>query len=53
MLYVDGSATNTGSGTRLIAISPEGPLYEHALKFMFKTSNNEAEYEALLARMEI
>jgi len=34
-------------------ISPEGYSYEHALKFTFKTSNNEAEHEALLTGMEI
>lgn len=53
MLYVDGLATNVGSGARLIVVSLEGHLYEHALKCMFKTSNNEVDYEALLAVMKI
>ena len=53
MLYVDGSITNADSGVRLIMVSPEGHLCEHALKFTFKTSNGEAEYKALLAGMEI
>jgi len=32
---------------------PTGPRYEHASKFMFKASNNKAEYEALVAGMEL
>jgi len=28
-------------------------VHEHALKFLFKASNNEAEYEALLVRMDL
>jgi len=34
-------------------VSPEGCTYEHALKFLFKASNNEAKYEALLTGMKI
>jgi len=50
---VDGSATSGGSGAGLIVISPKGHVHEHALKFLFKASNNEAEYEALLAGMDL
>ena len=42
-----------GSGARLIIVSPTGRVHEHALKFLFKASNNEAEYEALLAGMDL
>jgi len=42
-----------GSGAGLIVVWPEVQVYEHVLKFLFKTSNNEAEYEALLARMDL
>jgi len=49
-LCVDGSATSGGS---LIVVSPTGRVYEQALKFLFKASNNEAEYEALLAGMDL
>jgi len=42
ILYIDRSNTNGESGAGLIMASPEGHTYEHALKFMFKTSNNEA-----------
>jgi len=41
-----------GSEARLIVISPEGHVHEHALRFPFKALNNEAKYEALLAGMD-
>jgi len=44
-LYADGSFTRDRSGAGLIIETPEGRRHEHALKFMFKASNNEAEYE--------
>jgi len=50
---VDGSSTKDGSGAGLIIESSNGARYEHALKFMFKASNNEAEYEALIAGIEL
>lgn len=53
MLYVEGSTTNARSGVGLIVVSPKGHSCKHAVKFTFKTSNNEAECEALLAVMEI
>ncbi|GJS19530.1 reverse transcriptase domain-containing protein [Tanacetum coccineum] len=34
-------------------INPEGKEYTYALRFGFKTTNNEAEYEALLAGLRI
>jgi len=49
MLYIDRSNSNRGSGAGLTMVSPEGYMFEHTLKFMFKASNNEAEYEALFA----
>ena len=38
-----------GCGAGIICQSPEGDKYEYALRFKFQASNNEAEYEALLA----
>ncbi|GJV29965.1 reverse transcriptase domain-containing protein [Tanacetum coccineum] len=37
----------------LTLINPEGKEYTYALRFEFKTTNNEAEYEALLAGLRI
>ena len=53
MLYIDGLATNDSSGAGLIVVLPDGNTYEHGLKFLFKALNNEAEYEALLANMDL
>jgi len=53
MPYIDWLVINVGSGAGLIMMSPNGHLHEHALKFMFKTSNNNAEYKALMVGMEI
>ena len=52
-LYVDGSSTKDGSGVGLIIERPTEVWHEHALKFMFKASNHEAEYEALIAGIEL
>ncbi|GJX84273.1 reverse transcriptase domain-containing protein [Tanacetum coccineum] len=48
-LYTDGAASSDGSGTGLMLIDPEGKEYTYALHFEFETTNNKAEYEALLA----
>ncbi|XP_024178253.1 uncharacterized protein Mb2253c-like [Rosa chinensis] len=48
MLHVDGSSKNKFSGAGMILTDPEGHIYVYALKFKFKTSNNTAEYEALI-----
>jgi len=51
VLSVDGSSNQQGSGVGVILEGPNGLLIEHALRFVFKESNNQAEYEALTARM--
>ena len=38
-----------GCGAGVIYESPQGDEFEYALRFKFQASNNEAEYEALLA----
>ena len=51
MLSVDGSSNQQGSGAGIILSGPNGVLIEQALRFSFKASNNQAEYEALIAGM--
>ena len=51
MLSVDGSSNQQGSGAGIILEGPNGVLIEQALRFAFKASNNQAEYEALIAGM--
>ncbi|GJY02341.1 reverse transcriptase domain-containing protein [Tanacetum coccineum] len=53
-----GERTDTGglphgSGAGLILTSPEGTEFTYALRFQFTASNNEAEYEALIAGLQI
>ena len=52
-LSVDGAANAQGSGTGLILTSPDGINVEYALKFGFQASNNEAEYEAVIAELNL
>ena len=52
-VYVGGSSTMNGCGAGVICESPEGGKFEYALRFKFQASNNEAEYEALLARLRM
>ena len=48
-LYIDGSSNEGGSGAGLIQVSPKGHRMHCSLRFRFKASNNEVEYEALIA----
>ncbi|KAL5545437.1 hypothetical protein UlMin_005124 [Ulmus minor] len=52
-LYVDGSSTDNYSGAGVILVSPEGVRLSCALCFRFKATNNQAEYEALLAGLRL
>jgi len=51
VLSVDGSSNQQGSGAGVILEGPNGVLIEQSLRFAFKASNNQAEYEALIAGM--
>ncbi|KAK3000813.1 hypothetical protein RJ639_021766 [Escallonia herrerae] len=53
LLYVNGSSKVGSSGVGLILISPAKFKIEYALCFDFQASNNEAEYEALLAGIRL
>ena len=48
-VHVDGASSAKGTGAGIIIITPEGILLEHSFRLGFNASNNEAEYEALLA----
>ncbi|GKC92001.1 reverse transcriptase domain-containing protein, partial [Tanacetum coccineum] len=53
ILFTDGSSCTDGSGAGLIFTSPEGMEFTYALRFGFEATNNEAEYEALIAGLRI
>ncbi|GJZ97546.1 reverse transcriptase domain-containing protein, partial [Tanacetum coccineum] len=52
-LFTEGSSCVDGSGAGLILTSPEGTEFTYALRFRFTTSNNEAEYKALIVGLQI
>jgi len=51
VLFVDGSSNQQGSGVGIILEGPNGLMIEQTLRFAFKASNNQVEYEALVAGM--
>ncbi|GJS36380.1 reverse transcriptase domain-containing protein [Tanacetum coccineum] len=53
VLFTDGSSCVDGSGAGLIITNPEGMEFTYALRFGFNATNNEAEYEALIAGLRI
>ena len=52
-LSVDGASNAQGSGAGIILTSLEGIDIEYALRFGFQASNNEAEYEAVIAGLNL
>ncbi|GJU46091.1 reverse transcriptase domain-containing protein [Tanacetum coccineum] len=52
-LFTDGSSCIDGSGAGLILTNPKGTKFTYALRFRFDATNNEAEYEALIAGLRI
>ncbi|GKB28802.1 reverse transcriptase domain-containing protein [Tanacetum coccineum] len=51
--FTDKASSFDGSGAGLMMVNPKGKEYTYALRFEFKTTNNEAGYEALLAGLRI
>ena len=52
-LSVDGVVNAQGSGAGLILTSPDGIDIEYALRFGFRASNNEAEYEVVIVGLNL
>ncbi|GKC34403.1 reverse transcriptase domain-containing protein, partial [Tanacetum coccineum] len=50
-LFTDGSSCVDGCGAGVIHTDPKGVEFTYALRFQFEATNNEAEYEALIARI--
>jgi Tfp pilus assembly protein PilZ len=53
VVYVDGSSANRKSGVGVALVSLDGEKFQYAIKLDFVTTNNEAEYEAVLAGLSI
>jgi len=50
---VDGSFNKQGSGAGVVLKGPGELIVEQSLRFSFKASNNQAEYKALIAGLEL
>lgn len=53
MDFVDGSSILDVSGAEIILTSLEGFKVQQAIHFQFKATNNESEYEAILAGLRL
>ena len=49
---MDGALSAMGAGVGIVIITSEGIRLEHSFRLGFKASNNEVEYEALIARLK-
>jgi ribonuclease HI len=49
VIYVDGSSTRKSRGAGIVLVTPKGEELNGALRLKFRTTNNEAEYEAVIA----
>nr|KYP31356.1 Retrovirus-related Pol polyprotein from transposon 17.6 [Cajanus cajan] len=52
-LHVDGSSNSKGGGAGIILEGPNKVTLEQSLKFGFRVTNNQAEFEALLAGLRL
>lgn len=50
---VDGSSNDQGVGAGVILISLEGEEVSYTIKFEFKATNNQAEYEAFIVGLKL
>ena len=53
IIHVDGSSTQHARGIGVILLSPEGDKLKHKICLQYQTTNNKAEYEALLKGLEL
>ena len=53
VVYVDGSSTLHAGGIEVVVKSPEKDKLKYKVRLHYQTTNNEAEYEALLKGLEL
>ena len=53
MMHIDELSTKTAGGVGVILKSLEGDVLKHAVHLQYTTTNNEAEYEALLTSLRL
>ena len=52
-IYTDGSSNRLTRGTGIVLLSPEGDAIECMVRLDFPATNNESEYEALIAGLDL
>jgi len=52
-LFFDGSTCDRGEGVGIVLISPRGKKYEFSLLIVATSTNNQAEYQALIKGLEL
>ena len=52
-MYFDGSLKLGGAGAGVLFISPDGKQHKFVLQILWPTTNNEAEYEALIQGLRV
>jgi len=52
-LFFDGSTCDQRAGIGIVLISPQGRKYEFSLPIVATSTNNQAEYQALLRGLEL
>ena len=53
IIHTDGSSNQHAGGAGVVMRTPEGDIIECMIKLDFPTTNNEAEYEALIAGLDL
>ena len=52
-VYVDGSSALEGAGAGVLLVGPDNEEFKYSIKFTFPITKNPAEYEALLAGLQL
>ena len=52
-IYIDGSSNRRAEGAEVVIQTPQGDKIQCMIRLDFPTTNNEAEYEALVARLDL
>jgi ribonuclease HI len=53
VVYVDGSSTKKNGGAGIVLVTPEGEELNGSFRQEFKTTNNEAEYKAVVTGLRL
>ena len=53
ILYVDDASNNKGARLRVVLYTPDGTIIEQSYSLGFRATNNEAEYEGLIAGLKM